>query len=78
MIIVPTGCKVIYDGKKSFSMGHLERENHIKIVVNEDVWKMDMSRILPLLNVQSKVNESALWADDEKDELFIEEKLENT
>ena len=37
-----------------------------------------MESILPKLNVKIDVNESALWADDGKDELFIEEKLENT
>ena len=77
IITVPNGCKVTMDGKKTFTMGHIERSVEVRFSLDDRIWKLDMGKFLPILQVDNVENISTLWNTD-KEEEFIANELQET
>ena len=77
IITVPNGCKVTMDGKKTFTMGHIERSVDVRFSLDDRIWKLDMEKFLPILQVDNVENVSTLWNTD-KEEEFIANELQET
>ena len=60
IITVPNGCKVTMDGKKTFTMGHIERSVEVRFSLDDRIWKLDMEKFLPILQVDNVENVSTL------------------
>ena len=79
VLTIPSGCRITYDGdKKSVSLGYINEQAEVTLNLDEAVWRIDLTEILPLLDVKEKVENSTLWVEDEKDEKFIEEGIRDT
>ena len=77
IITVPNGCKVTMDGKKSFTMGHIERSVEVQFHLDDRIWNLDMEKFLPILQVDNVENVSTLWNTDDEEQ-FIEQELKET
>ena len=77
VITVPPGCKVQYGNKRTFTMGHVQRDAEIQFDMDSRVWQLNMSRILPLLHVNNLDNDSLVY-DTSLEEDLIEQGISDT
>lgn len=77
IITVPPGCKVQYGNKRTFTMGHIQREAEIQFEMNDKIWQLNMSRILPLLHVNNLENDSLVY-DTSAEEDLIKQGISDT
>ena len=75
VVTIPTGCRISFEDKKTVSIGYINRESDIMLNLDEEVWRTNMSHILQHLNVKTNTENSTLWAEDNRDEKFIEQGL---
>ena len=58
-------------------MGHVQREAEIQFEMNDKIWQLNMSRILPLLHVNNLDNDSLVY-DTSLEEDLIEQGISDT
>ena len=78
VIEIPSGCKINYEGRTTFRMGHLARSADVFVNMDDSVGRLNFTKFLPLLKVKNVVNVSDLWKIDESDERVIEEGIMST
>ena len=73
---VPAGCKVKFGESQSFTMGH-RRSVSMGFNMNDKVWKLNMTKYIPILKVKNVGNLTSLWDDSVEERRVIEEGLQD-
>ena len=53
VMTIPVGCKVNLGDSQTFTMGHMGRSASVGYSMNDKVWKLNMTRYIPLLKVNN-------------------------
>lgn len=77
VVSIPTGCRVKYGSKITYSLGHVARSGNLLISMDNSMWHANFSSILPMLSVTNVKNLTSLLMDTSDEELIIQEGLDD-
>ena len=77
VISIPSGCRVKYGSRMTYSLGHIARSGNVAISIDDKVWHTNFSAILPLLTIKNIENLTSFRMDTSEEEKLIEEGLED-
>ena len=77
VVSIPTGCRVRYGSRITYSLNHIARSGNLLISMDNSIWHANFSSVLPLLTVTNVKNLTSLLMDTSEEELIIQEGLED-
>ena len=75
VISIPSGCRVKYGSRITYSLGHIAGTGNMAINIDDKIWHANFSSVLPLLTIKNVQNLTSFLMDTSEEEIIIEEGL---